>query len=163
MQIVVKALVIDDSAVMRKIVMKSLNEAQFGEFEFVEAGDGAEALEKVKETQFDIAFIDWNMPNMSGIEFVREVRTLERREDREKIPLVMVTSEKTMAKVQEALDEAGADQFISKPFTVEELQRKLKAPIERARTLNVRRNRPAKPAGAAQPAKQSGFLAKMFG
>ncbi len=158
----VQALVVDDSSVMRKIVIKSLNEAKFCELEFIEAVDGADALEKLGQNPIDIAFVDWNMPNMTGIEFVREVRNIERREDRDKIPLVMVTSERTIAKIEEALDEAGADGFISKPFTVEELQRKLKPAVEKAQRLNVIRNRPA-PAPAPAPQKSGGLLGKLFG
>jgi len=156
----VQALVVDDSSVMRKIVIKSLNEAKFCELEFIEAGDGAEALEKLSQSPIDIAFVDWNMPNMTGIDFVREVRTIERREDKDKIPLVMVTSERTIAKIEEALDQAGADGFISKPFTVEELQRKLKPAVEKAQRLHVKRNRPAAPAA---PPKSGGILGKLFG
>ncbi len=159
----VQALVVDDSAVMRKIVIKSLNEAKFCEMEFVEAGDGADALQKLGEAPFDIAFVDWNMPNMTGIDFVREVRAIERREDKEKMPMVMVTSERTIAKIEEALDEAGADGFISKPFTVEELQRKLKPMIEKAQRLCVARNRPAPvAAAAAAPQKSGGLFSKLF-
>lgn len=158
----VQALVIDDSSVMRKIVIKSLNEAKFCELNFIEAVDGADALEKLAQNPIDIAFVDWNMPNMTGVEFVREVRTIERREDKDKIPLVMVTSERTIAKIEEALDEAGADGFISKPFTVEELQRKLKPAIEKAQRLCVKRNRPA-PVASAAPQKSGGLLGKLFG
>src|SRR5262249_21612664 len=114
MNVKLKALVVDDSGVMRKMVMKSLTEAKLADFEFVEAVDGADALAKFDPNEFHIAFIDWNMPNMTGIDLVRKIRSLE---DVVHVGLVMVTSEKTMGKIQEALDEAGADAFISKPFT----------------------------------------------
>ena len=120
-----KALVVDDSRVMRSMVMKEVNASGLGEFEFTEAEDGADALKKFHPSKIDIAFVDWNMPNMSGIEFVRKVRAMA---ETKHIPVVMVTSEKTMGKVQEALDEAGANAFISKPFTSETLDRKL-APL----------------------------------
>src|SRR5438874_3704467 len=115
-----RALVVDDSGVMRKMIMKSLTEACLAEFEFVEAEDGKDALEKFQAQDIAIAFVDWNMPNMTGVDFVREVRKQEKLKDEDPIPLVMITSEKTMGKVQEALDEAGADGFISKPFGVAE-------------------------------------------
>lgn len=161
----IKALVIDDSGVMRKMVIRALTESKLAEFEFVEAQDGVEGLEMLKAHEIDLALIDWNMPNMSGIDFVREVRRIERMEDLERVPMVMVTSEKTMAKVQEALDEAGADQFISKPFTVEDMQRKLKAAIDRAKYLQVKRarNQMAAAAPVAAASKSSGFLGKLFG
>ena len=68
-----KALVVDDSKVMRLMVMKSLRQSKLAEFSFEEAADGAEALEKVKAGDFNIMFVDWNMPKMTGIELVREV------------------------------------------------------------------------------------------
>ena len=120
-----RALVVDDSRVMRSMVMQELRRSSLAEFDFIEAEDGADAVKKFHPGKIDIAFIDWNMPNMSGIEFVRRVRAMGKTEH---IPLIMVTSEKTMGKVEEALDDAGANAFISKPFTGEMLDRKL-API----------------------------------
>jgi two-component system chemotaxis response regulator CheY len=120
----IHALVVDDSAIMRKMVMRSLRETQLAEFEFTEAGDGVEALEKFNGDKMNIIFVDWNMPNMNGLDFARKVRETQKRH----IPIIMVTTESTMAKVEEALDHAGVDSFIVKPFTVEVLQKKL-API----------------------------------
>lgn len=117
-----KALVIDDSRVMRNMVMDSLRKTNLGEFEFVEAGDGAEALTKFQTDTPDIVFADWNMPKMTGIEFVRRVRASKSNDH---IPIVMITSEKTMGKVEEAIDRAGANAYITKPFTVVELEKKL--------------------------------------
>jgi two-component system chemotaxis response regulator CheY len=160
-----KALIIDDSGVMRKMVMKSLNEAKLAEFEFVEAEDGQVALDTLKADEIDIAFVDWNMPNMTGIEFVKEVRKHERMKDADAIPLVMVTSEKTMSKVQEALDEAGADGFISKPFTVPEIQAKVKKHVDKAQLVKMRKSRAKQQAAAASAQSQASasWLGKMFG
>ncbi|MBI1831596.1 MAG: response regulator [Planctomycetes bacterium] len=158
------ALVIDDSGVMRKMVMKSLTEAKLAEFTFVEAEDGSDALEKLKAQEIDIAFVDWNMPNMTGVEFVKEVRKIEKSRDADGIPLVMITSEKTMGKVQEALDEAGADGFISKPFTVQEMQAKLKKHVDKAHLIRVRKNRTKHQAAAAgQPKAAAGWFGDFFG
>jgi len=157
------ALVIDDSGVMRKMVMKSLTEAKLAEFEFIEAEDGQIALDKLKTSEIDIAFVDWNMPNMTGVDFVKEVRKHEKVNCDDPIPLVMVTSEKTMGKVQEALDEAGADGFISKPFTVEEMQRKLKKHTEKAQLLRMRKERAKRQAAAPQPQAAGGWFSKLFG
>ena len=158
-----KALVIDYSGVMRKTVMQSLEKTGLAEFEFVEAEDGADALAKF-DPAIHIAFVDWNMPNMTGVEFVRKVRELTRQSDEpENIPLVMVISEKTMAKVQEALDQAGADAFISKPFTVEEMQRKLKSVIQKAELVQIRRLRRQRELQAAPPKPNGGILSKLFG
>ena len=65
--VALKALVVDDSGVMRKMVMKALTDAKLVTFEFVEAVDGRDALTKFDPKQIDIAFVDWNMPNMTGI------------------------------------------------------------------------------------------------
>lgn len=156
--VALKALVVDDSGVMRKMVMKGLNDSKLANFEYIEAVDGQDALAKFDPKLIDIGFVDWNMPNMTGIEFVQEVRNLYGG-GMSGVPLVMVTSEKTMGKIQEALDEAGADAFICKPFTVEELQSKLKKVIEKAGIRKVRRE-------AAQKKQQQpsgGLLAKLFG
>jgi len=158
-----RALVIDDSGVMRKMVMKSLTESKLADFEFIEAEDGQMALDKLKAGEFDIAFVDWNMPNMTGIDFVKEVRKEEKIKGADAMPLVMVTSEKTMGKVQEALDEAGADGFISKPFTVDEMQRKLKKHTDRAQLNRIRKQRAQQqPAAPVQPQASGGWFSKMF-
>ena len=159
-----KALVIDDSGVMRKMVIKSVTETQLANFDFVEAVDGKDGLDKISADPFDIAFVDWNMPNMTGIDFVRAVRNLEKTQDNEPMPLVMVTSEKTIGKLQEALDEAGADQFISKPFTVDELKVKLKKAVSKAQVVAMQRQRRQRArAAASQPQQEGGFLSSLFG
>jgi two-component system, chemotaxis family, chemotaxis protein CheY len=117
-----RALVIDDSRVMRTMVMKALGAARLGQFEFTEAGDGAEALAKFDPAKFDICFVDWNMPNMTGLEFVKRARA---RGDSDRVPMIMVTSEQAVGKIDEALSEAGADTYICKPFTPEVFQVKL--------------------------------------
>ncbi len=157
------ALVIDDSAVMRKMVMKSLTETKLAEFEFIEATDGQDGLEKLKANEIAIAFVDWNMPNMTGVDFVREVRKLEKANGTDPIPLVMVTSEKTLGKVEEALDQAGADGFISKPFTVEEMQHKLRKHVETAVMLQIRKVRAKQQAAApTQPKEAGGWFSKLL-
>ncbi len=117
-----RALVIDDSRVMRNMVMQALRQSNLAEFEFTEAEDGEDAIGKFHPKKTDIVFADWNMPKMSGIDFVRKVRGMRNAEH---IPIVMVTSEKTMDKVETALDEAGANEYICKPFTAEQLKQKL--------------------------------------
>jgi two-component system chemotaxis response regulator CheY len=124
-QLKVRAMVVDDSRVMRNMVMQELRRSGLADFEFTEAENGADALKKFHPSKIDIVFIDWNMPKMSGIEFVRKVRSTWKNEQ---TPLVMITSEKTVGKAEEALDDAGANAFISKPFTAEMLDRKI-APL----------------------------------
>ena len=123
----IKALVVDDSGIMRKLVMRSLTESRLAQFTYTEAVDGLDALEKLDPKKTDLIFLDWNMPNMSGIECVRKVRSTVKR----RIPIVMITTEGTMGKVEEALDDAGADGYIVKPFTVEVLQKKLKPILDK--------------------------------
>ncbi len=123
-----RALVVDDSRVMRNIIMQSLRNTGLAEFEFTEAEDGADALARFRPRRTDILFVDWNMPKMSGIDFVREVRA---QDGAAHLPIVMITSEKRMGHVEEALDDAGATLYITKPFTSEELRRKLAGLVEK--------------------------------
>ena len=142
-----KALVVDDSRVMRNMVMKALTAAKLGQFEFVEAGDGAEALTKFNPAEIDICFVDWNMPTMTGIEFVKKARA---RGDCFNTPMVMVTSEQSIAKIDEALTAAGADAYVCKPFTPEAFQLKLQKIITKLEAA-----REPKPAAG-------GFFSGMF-
>jgi len=117
----INALIVDDSGIMRKMVMRALSQAGLGDFEFAEACDGVDALQKFAPGETEMCFVDWNMPNMSGIEFVREIRKIETYHT----PVVMITTEGTMNKVEEALDSAGVDCYIVKPFTADVLKKKL--------------------------------------
>lgn len=98
-------LVVDDSAVMRKIVVKALNEG--GHTEILEASNGKEALDKSGEA--DIVFTDWNMPVMDGLTFVKELRK------NSKVPIIMVTTEGGQKEVLEAM-KSGVNDYIVKPF-----------------------------------------------
>ncbi|KKM69841.1 hypothetical protein LCGC14_1446720 [marine sediment metagenome] len=117
----IQALVVDDSKIMRKLVMRSLTESKLAQFTFTEAEDGVEALSVFDAKKTGMIFVDWNMPNMNGVDFVREVRSIQKQH----VPVVMITTESTMGKVEEALDGAGVDCYIVKPFTTEVLQKKL--------------------------------------
>ena len=114
-----KALVIDDSKVMRRIVGKQLTTMGF---DVEEAGDGQQALDYLEEHgSVDLACIDWNMPVMDGLTFVTKVR--ERAEWRD-ITLMMVTTEAEQANIVRALA-AGAHEYVIKPFTSEIIESKL--------------------------------------
>ncbi len=114
-----KVLLVDDSAVMRKIIQRNIKETGLIVDEFVEAGDGNQALDKVNANgDLDLILLDWNMPNMSGIEFVKTLRSLNLSK---RIPVVMVTTEGSDAKVSEA-KESGADGYLTKPFTADQLR-----------------------------------------
>lgn len=113
------ALVIDDSKAMRSIIKKILVEIGFN---VVQAGNGRQALEGLERVgKFDIALVDWNMPEMNGIEFVQAVRQDPAYDD---MQLMMVTTEIEMSQVVKALD-TGADEYLMKPFTKELLLEKL--------------------------------------
>jgi len=117
----IHALVVDDSAIMRKMVMRSLRQAHLANFTFTEASDGVDALEKFDPKVIDMLFVDWNMPNMNGIDLIRKIRATEKRHT----PIVMITTESTMGKVDEAMDQVNVDKYLAKPFTAEGLQKRL--------------------------------------
>ncbi len=102
-------LVVDDSRVIRKVARRILEEL---EFTVVEAGDGAEALEKCREQMPDAILLDWNMPIMNGLDFVKALR---REETGDRPIVVFCTTENDMAHITEAL-RAGADEYVTKPF-----------------------------------------------
>lgn len=117
----INAMVVDDSGIMRKMVMRSLQQTGLATFDFTEAKDGLDALNQFQPGVNEMLFVDWNMPNMSGIEFVMKVREVEK----EHTPVVMITTESTMGKVEEALELAKVDCYVVKPFTPDVLKKKL--------------------------------------
>jgi len=116
-----KVLIIDDSAVMRKIIQRNIQQSGLLVDEFVEAGDGREGLEKVTSNNIDLILCDWNMPNMTGIEFVKALRGSGQKGN---VPIVMVTTEGGDAKIEEA-KKSGANGYLTKPFTPDQLKSKL--------------------------------------
>ncbi len=115
----IKALIVDDSKIMRSAVKRALDQLMIAEFEYVEAMDGKDALEKFEEEGgIEIMFVDWNMPNMTGVELSKAVRE---KGDTDHIPIIMVTAEKSMGKVDMALNEGGANEYITKPFTADKM------------------------------------------
>ncbi len=115
-----KALVVDDSRVMRSILKKFL--ASEGFRTLVEASDGVEALERLQELgTVDLALVDWNMPRMNGLDFVLAVRQNHAFDG---VRVMMVTTEAEAAQMARAL-EAGANEYVMKPFTTEILRAKL--------------------------------------
>lgn len=104
-----KCLVVDDSRVIRKVARKILEELNF---EIEEAEDGAGALEACRQNMPDAILLDWSMPNMSGVEFLRALR---RENGGAKPVVVMCTSENDVAQVTEAVG-AGVNEYLLKPF-----------------------------------------------
>jgi two-component system chemotaxis response regulator CheY len=115
----VRALIIDDSKAMRTILGRMLRGLGF---EVVEAGNGCEGMQRLQESaKFDLALVDWNMPEMNGLEFIRTVRA---EQSYNGVLLMMVTTETEMENVVKALA-AGANEYVMKPFTQEVIMEKL--------------------------------------
>lgn len=108
-----KILIADDSRVMRQIVLRTLRQAGFSSHDFVEAEDGLDALNKVGSEQPDLVLSDWNMPNMTGIELLRQLRA-----NGNAVPFGFVTSEGS-PEMRELAAAAGALFLIAKPFTAD--------------------------------------------
>ena len=111
-------LIIDDSRVIRKVsrhILESL------EFSVDEAENGKEGLEKCLESMPDVILLDWNMPVMTGIEFINQLR---KSEGGDKPKVAFCTTENDVAHIREAIS-AGADEYVMKPFDHETLQIKL--------------------------------------
>jgi two-component system chemotaxis response regulator CheY len=113
-------LVVDDSKYMRTVVESYFNEMQMP-CKYFEAGNGEEALKELTEHQINLVFLDWNMPKMSGIEFLKKVRASEKFKD---LPIVMVTSEAAKTNVVEAF-KSGVTDYILKPIDREVFKEKI--------------------------------------
>ncbi|GHU23138.1 chemotaxis protein CheY [Spirochaetia bacterium] len=105
-----KVLVVDDSRIMRNIVKNTFNEMKIP-CEYLEAANGNEALLKIHTQNPDLVLLDWNMPELSGIELLKKVRANPLYRD---LPIVMITSESARYSVIEAL-KYGATDYIIKP------------------------------------------------
>jgi two-component system, chemotaxis family, chemotaxis protein CheY len=114
----VRALIVDDSSVMRKIVERSLRQAGLDLSQVIEAGNGAEALAVLQEQQVDLILCDINMPVMDGLEFIKQLRDQEKAKG---VPVIMITTEGSEAHVVQALS-CGARGYIRKPFTPEQVK-----------------------------------------
>jgi two-component system chemotaxis response regulator CheY len=130
----VKILVVDDFATMRRIIINLLKELGYTTFD--QANDGVEALAIVKAKQVDLIVSDWNMPNMTGIQFLKEIRS---DSDFKEIPFLLVTAEAKRSQIFEAA-EAGTDGYIVKPFSADTLMEKLNKIIERKREYFSKKN-----------------------
>lgn len=114
-----RILVVDDFQTMRRIIINLLR--QLGFTNVVEAQDGAFALEKVKDDNIDLVISDWNMPNMTGLEFLKALRASEEYKE---LPFIMVTAEGKKENVIAAV-QAGVNNYIVKPFNAATLKEKL--------------------------------------
>ncbi|MDE0724281.1 MAG: response regulator [Alphaproteobacteria bacterium] len=118
-----RILVVDDFQTMRRIVMNLMR--QLGFSNMVEAADGQLAWEVLENDKIDLIVSDWNMPNMTGMEFLKKVRASE---EYKHIPFIMVTAEGKKENVIAAV-QAGVNNYIVKPFNAATLKEKLKRVI----------------------------------
>ena len=114
-------LVVDDSSVMRTIVIRSLSDAGFGDHHVEQAENGAEGLEKARVVAPSVILSDWNMPHMDGLEFLEALRA-----ESIDTPFGFITSDSTTEQQAQAIA-AGADFLLSKPFTPADLEANLSA------------------------------------
>ena len=112
-----KVLLVDDSGVMRKIILRALN--ALGVTDVVEAADGVEAMEAYNTETFDLVLTDWNMPNMNGLELLTAIRA-----SGSVVPIFMITTESEQGRVLQAI-QAGASNYLVKPFDQDTLMDKL--------------------------------------
>ncbi|MCC6408196.1 MAG: response regulator [Planctomycetes bacterium] len=114
-----KVLIVDDSATMRKIIMRVLRQAELKVEDVLEAGNGLEGLAALgKAPDIGLILSDVNMPQMNGLEFVKKVREAH---PKEKLPMVMITTEGGEAMIQQAMSN-GANGYVTKPFTPESIR-----------------------------------------
>ncbi len=114
----IRALIIDDSSVMRKIVERSLRQAGIDLGQVLEAGNGAEALAALQENPVDLMLCDINMPVMDGLEFMKQLPGVANAKG---VPVIMITTEGSESHVVQALS-CGARGYIRKPFTPEQVR-----------------------------------------
>lgn len=114
-------LVVDDSVTMRRIIKNTLQKLGFRNF--LEAGNGAEALDILAKTEgkVDLILLDWNMPEMDGLEFLKVVKSSE---EYRALPILMVTTEAAKEDILTALKH-GVNNYVVKPFTPETLKAKV--------------------------------------
>jgi len=114
-----KILIVDDFSTMRRIIKNLLRDLGYNNTQ--EADDGQSAMPMLKSGGFDFLITDWNMPNMSGLEFVKELRA---RPDGKSVPVLMVTTRSVKEDILQAA-QAGVNNYVVKPFTPQVLKEKI--------------------------------------
>jgi two-component system chemotaxis response regulator CheY len=118
-----KVLIVDDSAVMRKLVRRGLRQAGFDGIDVEEAADGSEALPMLRDDDYDVVISDWNMPEMNGIDLLKTLRA-----EGNEVVFGFITSEAEGPMSAQAT-EAGATFFVTKPFTPDSLAEAVAVPL----------------------------------
>jgi two-component system chemotaxis response regulator CheY len=116
----VTIMIVDDSKIMRNTV-KGVFSGIDTPCAFIEAADGVDAMVQLETQKVDLILLDWNMPKLSGIDFLRQVRTVDKYKG---LPIIMVTSEAAKFNVIEALKN-GATDYITKPIKLDLFKSKL--------------------------------------
>jgi two-component system chemotaxis response regulator CheY len=117
-------LIVDDSSTMRRIIINTLN--KLGYKECHEAANGREGVERLATTPVDMVITDWNMPEMSGIDFIKAVRS---NDATRQLPVLMVTTNAAEDDIVEAL-KAGVNNYVVKPFTPDTIKEKIQAALK---------------------------------
>ena len=128
----IRILIVDDSSVMRKIVERSLRQAGLEPMVVLEAGNGIDGLEVLRNQSVHLILSDINMPSMDGLEFLRQIRAQNLAP---RVPVVMITTESSEEHVKQAIL-SGAQGYIRKPFTAEQVKERewtMRAQLLRAR------------------------------
>jgi two-component system chemotaxis response regulator CheY len=120
-----RILVVDDFATMRRIIKNILRQAGYDTI--VEADDGTTALPKLKSEEIDFVIADWNMPNMTGLDLLKAMRSDDALKD---IPFLMVTGEAQKDNIIEAV-QAGVNNYVVKPFTPETLKERIEQTLSK--------------------------------
>ena len=114
-------LIVDDSAAIRKILQRVLMQAELPLGKILEAGDGREAIEALKQQTVSLILSDINMPNMDGLQLLSELKANDQWKN---VPVLRISTEGSQAKVMEAV-QLGAKGFVRKPFTADQIKEKL--------------------------------------
>ncbi len=122
---VLRILIVDDFAGDRKIIKAFL--AEIGLTDVTEVGGGRSALKKLREEEIGLVLLDWNMPDLSGLEVLKFIRA---NEGMKNIPVIMVTSERGKENIVAAM-KAGITEYLTKPFTAEALKEKIRNALTR--------------------------------
>ena len=121
-----RILIVDDSRIMRNIVKNTLLSLKYPADVFTEAADGEEAFSILEKSEITLLLLDWNMPNLNGLELVKRLRSLEKFQN---LPIIMVTSEAAKYNIIEAV-KAGVTDYLVKPVNEKSLQEKIRSVLE---------------------------------
>ncbi|MCP4589999.1 MAG: response regulator [bacterium] len=148
------ALIVDDSATTRHLIMRALSQTGLAEFTFTQAEDGLDALVQYSPGETEIIFVDMNMPRMGGLEFIRTLRVQHKRCP----PTVMITAETNSERLAEAVSTAGVDAFLLKPVDRDRLQTGLRKLVD---SIPVRSETDQVPHGECVPQALQEVLAEV--